>query len=281
MALGVLWWRQVIVNNNNNRSWWARYGRSLLLLGIHWCCTALVQHDTTCLFPVSDWETLNWAKMAALIDNSTQFTYGMGLVPWYLPGYILPAGKAATLVCTVQIWNALHTQHCTVYAYFLHTRTYCMPLQHKLRAGVKARQYSASEICGYNANESCTRNSSFPLVGFFQSAWGFPEANCTDCRICPPACSQQRWCILTCNAALEAAVMRTHSAINRVMNARQCVLQGTRHQMPPTLQSRTHHDELRSSPQPDQLPQFQPLHQLPASHYLQQMAKWLPYLRQL
>lgn len=44
----------------------------------------------------SDWETLNWAKMAALIDNSTQFTYGMGLVPWYLPGYILPAGNSAS-----------------------------------------------------------------------------------------------------------------------------------------------------------------------------------------
>ena len=124
-----------------------------------------MQHDTTCLFPVSDWETLNWAKMAALIDNSTQFTYGMGLVPWYLPGYILPAGKAATLVCTMQICSPLHTQHCTLYAYFLHTRKYCMPLQHKLRAGVKARHYSASEICIYNANESCTRNSSFPVVG--------------------------------------------------------------------------------------------------------------------
>ncbi|KAL0029335.1 hypothetical protein WJX77_000152 [Trebouxia sp. C0004] len=44
----------------------------------------------------SDWETLNWAKMAALIDNSTRFTYGMGLVPWYLPGYILPAGNSAS-----------------------------------------------------------------------------------------------------------------------------------------------------------------------------------------
>jgi len=43
----------------------------------------------------SDWETLDWTKMAALIDNSTQFTYGMGLVPWYLPGYILPAGKGS------------------------------------------------------------------------------------------------------------------------------------------------------------------------------------------
>ena len=39
-----------------------------------------------------DYETLNWPKMAMLIDNSTEFTYGMGLKPWYMSGFILPAG---------------------------------------------------------------------------------------------------------------------------------------------------------------------------------------------
>lgn len=34
--------------------------------------------------------------MAILIDNSTEFTYGMGLVPWYLSGYILPAAGKPT-----------------------------------------------------------------------------------------------------------------------------------------------------------------------------------------
>lgn len=40
-----------------------------------------------------DYETLNWPKLAMLIDNSTEFTYGMGLTPWYTSGYILPAGR--------------------------------------------------------------------------------------------------------------------------------------------------------------------------------------------
>ena len=44
----------------------------------------------------SDWETLDWTKMAALIDNSTQFTYGMGLVPWYLPGYVQLTGTISS-----------------------------------------------------------------------------------------------------------------------------------------------------------------------------------------
>ena len=40
-----------------------------------------------------DYETLNWPKMAMLIDNSTEFSYGLGLRPWYLSGFILPAGN--------------------------------------------------------------------------------------------------------------------------------------------------------------------------------------------
>lgn len=40
-----------------------------------------------------DYETLNWPKMAMLIDNSTEFSYGLGLRPWYLPGFILPSGN--------------------------------------------------------------------------------------------------------------------------------------------------------------------------------------------
>ena len=40
-----------------------------------------------------DYETLNWSKMAMLIDNGTQFDYGMGLTPWYMSGYIELAGK--------------------------------------------------------------------------------------------------------------------------------------------------------------------------------------------
>ncbi len=43
----------------------------------------------------SDWETLNWQKLGALIGNNTEFTYGLDLIPWYLPGYILPTGKTA------------------------------------------------------------------------------------------------------------------------------------------------------------------------------------------
>ncbi len=98
-----------------------------------------MQHDATCLFPVSDWETLNWAKMAALIDNSTEFTYGMGLVPWYLPGYILPAGKlkAAILPHTMHV----HAWHCKWHA-ALYMCTCC-------------RQYSAlyMRICCRHAKE--------------------------------------------------------------------------------------------------------------------------------
>lgn len=45
-----------------------------------------------------DYETLNWPKMAMLIDNSTEFSYGLGLRPWYLPGFILPSGNANTSV---------------------------------------------------------------------------------------------------------------------------------------------------------------------------------------
>ena len=41
----------------------------------------------------SDWESLNWQKLGALIGNNTQFTYGLDLIPWYLPGYVLPTGK--------------------------------------------------------------------------------------------------------------------------------------------------------------------------------------------
>ena len=40
----------------------------------------------------SDWESLNWQKIGALIGNNTEFTYGLGLTPWYLPGYVLPIG---------------------------------------------------------------------------------------------------------------------------------------------------------------------------------------------
>ena len=40
----------------------------------------------------SDWESLNWQKIGALIGNNTEFTYGLGLTPWYLSGYVLPIG---------------------------------------------------------------------------------------------------------------------------------------------------------------------------------------------
>jgi len=45
----------------------------------------------------SDWETLNWQKLGALIGNNTEFTYGLDLIPWYLPGYVLPTGNNAAL----------------------------------------------------------------------------------------------------------------------------------------------------------------------------------------
>lgn len=41
----------------------------------------------------SDWESLNWQKLGALIGNNSQFTYGLELTPWYLPGFTLPTGK--------------------------------------------------------------------------------------------------------------------------------------------------------------------------------------------
>ncbi|KAL0047433.1 hypothetical protein WJX82_003298 [Trebouxia sp. C0006] len=44
----------------------------------------------------SDWETLNWQKLGALIGNNTEFTYGLDLIPWYLPGYVLPTGSNST-----------------------------------------------------------------------------------------------------------------------------------------------------------------------------------------
>lgn len=44
----------------------------------------------------SDWETLNWQKLGALIGNNTEFTYGLELIPWYLPGYVLPTGSNST-----------------------------------------------------------------------------------------------------------------------------------------------------------------------------------------
>ena len=47
----------------------------------------------------SDWETLNWQKLGALIGNNTEFTYGLDLIPWYLPGYVLPTGNDAALRC--------------------------------------------------------------------------------------------------------------------------------------------------------------------------------------
>lgn len=50
----------------------------------------------------SDWETLNWQKLGALIGNNTEFTYGLDLIPWYLPGYVLPTGK------TARIWLIKH-----------------------------------------------------------------------------------------------------------------------------------------------------------------------------
>lgn len=40
-----------------------------------------------------DYQTLNWPKMAMLIDNSELFTYGMGLKPWYLSGSLQHAGR--------------------------------------------------------------------------------------------------------------------------------------------------------------------------------------------
>ena len=52
----------------------------------------------------SDWESLNWQKLGALIGNNTEFTYGLDLTPWYLPGFTLPTSKLlpvllACLVC--------------------------------------------------------------------------------------------------------------------------------------------------------------------------------------
>ena len=40
-----------------------------------------------------DYQTLHWPKLAILIDNSEQFTYWMGLEPWYLSGSITPTGR--------------------------------------------------------------------------------------------------------------------------------------------------------------------------------------------
>ena len=41
----------------------------------------------------SDWQSLNWQNIGALIGNNTEFTYGLGLTPWYLPGLVLPTSK--------------------------------------------------------------------------------------------------------------------------------------------------------------------------------------------
>ena len=48
-----------------------------------------------------DWETLDWRKIAALMDNNSEYTYGLGLQPWYLPGYILPGTAGESTVCSV------------------------------------------------------------------------------------------------------------------------------------------------------------------------------------
>lgn len=53
----------------------------------------------------ADYQTLNWPKMAMLIDNGTRFEYGLGLTPWYMSGYIELAGM---LFCdTVLIINSV------------------------------------------------------------------------------------------------------------------------------------------------------------------------------
>lgn len=61
----------------------------------------------------SDWESLNWQKLGALIGNNTQFTYGLDLIPWYLPGFTLPAGKCFLFM--LACWLKAHQQQRPVY----------------------------------------------------------------------------------------------------------------------------------------------------------------------
>ena len=252
-----------LTNVCNHHCIWCGDSRSLLLLDKHWCCSRVVQHDNICLFPVSDWETLNWAKMAALIDNSTQFTYGMGLVPWYLPGYILPAGTAADIcshmqcMCMTGIANGTPYSTCVNTAYSVphcmcvHTadmqRTACVTAQNQELVPehcnavtmLLLQKLDVSTLICMVSPAVCTVSSRFPPLRLVNSMRCLNKDNS--------------------NENLQ------HNTLSDVI---QCVLQGTQPLMPPTLQSHSHHDELQSSLQPKQLPQFQPLHQLCASHTL-------------
>lgn len=59
----------------------------------------------------SDWESLNWQKLGALIGNNTQFTYGLDLTPWYMPGFVLPSGEPPflPLMCMITTTNPTKT----------------------------------------------------------------------------------------------------------------------------------------------------------------------------
>ena len=35
----------------------------------------------------SDWADMDWAKIGFLVGNTTTYPTGLGLVPWYLPGF--------------------------------------------------------------------------------------------------------------------------------------------------------------------------------------------------
>ena len=45
-----------------------------------------------------DYETLNWPKLAMLMDNGTDFKYGLGLTPWYMSGFTMPTGEICLLL---------------------------------------------------------------------------------------------------------------------------------------------------------------------------------------
>ena len=46
----------------------------------------------------SDWTTLNWEKLGALIGNSTKYPTSLGLTPWYMDAYT--TGRLRTLVAS-------------------------------------------------------------------------------------------------------------------------------------------------------------------------------------
>ena len=73
-----------------------------------------------------DYETLNWPKMAMLMENSTDFTYGLGLTPWYMPGYIELAGKLTSCLGLHDVLLIPFVDHVTALLPVAHSEEACM-----------------------------------------------------------------------------------------------------------------------------------------------------------